>query len=199
MAQVAPTAYPGGVGSGRDMAEALGPKDFIEIGAGLALGAVSAVVLLARRYAFKPKTWTFAGVEYDIARFKDLTQVEFFAHVTKMALPVSSAPLNVPDPTDPAAIIYAGWSLVCDSFVRAFHTYPTDENVRAQVGQLGAQNVDFIIGYRKISESAASNAKRIPLDFAEEYATRAPSLAQRILPADWSPGETLAAELLRDG
>ena len=108
------------------MSDSIGPKDFIEIGVGLALGAISAVGLLARRYSFKPKTWSFAGVEYDIARFEDLTQVAFFAHVTKLALPASAHPLNVADATDPVALIYAGWSLVCDSFVREFHVYPTD-------------------------------------------------------------------------
>ena len=180
------------------MSDSIGPKDFIEIGVGLALGAISAVGLLARRYSFKPKTWSFAGVEYDIARFEDLTQVAFFAHVTKLALPASAHPLNVADATDPVALIYAGWSLVCDSFVREFHVYPTDENVKAAVDKLGAQNVDFIIGYRRIQDSAASNAKRIRLQFAQEYACRAPSLAQRIRPATWSLDETLAAELLKD-
>jgi len=161
---------------------------------GVLLGAAAVLVLLGRRYSLRARKGTFAGVEYDISRFADLTQVKFFENVTRMALRPDAALAHASG--DPSALIYAGWSHVAETFVRRFGTAPSDENLGKLIAELGPQNVDFIRAYRVIQESALRDPGKAPLGFAQDYASRAPALAQRIDPTHWQFEDTLASDLL---
>lgn len=165
---------------------------------GVLFGGLVVVVLLSQRYSLRARKGKFAGVEYDISRFSDLTQVKFFNHVTMVALPAAGAEAGAPQAShDPVALIYAGWMLVSETFLRRFGAIPSEENVAAHAAELGAQTADFINSFRVVQDQAVRNAGQVTLAFAQGYASRAPSLAHRIDPSTWRFDESLAVDLLK--
>jgi hypothetical protein len=169
-------------------------KDLLVGLGGVVTGGLVVLFLQSRRYSVRARKGSFAGVEYDISRFADLTQVKFFENVTRMALKPNAALAQASG--DPSALIYAGWSHVAETFVRRFGTAPSDENVEKVIVKLGPQNVDFIRAYRVIQENALRDPDKVPLAFAQEYASRAPALAQRIDPQHWVFDASLAFDIL---
>ncbi|MEA3052877.1 MAG: hypothetical protein QOG72_1780 [Sphingomonadales bacterium] len=151
---------------------------------GVLAALLAAATLVKSRYSLRPKSLKTPVGEFDITRFADLSQVQLFQNVSVMVITPSSDALDWAKTSQakvaPVAFIHAGWTLVCDTFVQQFGTFPTDDAVRQAIQKLGSQNVDFIISYRKIYESSVSYSADVPPDFAVEYFVRAPALSQRI-------------------
>jgi hypothetical protein len=145
---------------------------------------LAAATLLKSRYTLRPKTLKTPVGDFDIARFGDLSQVQLFRNISVLVISPSRDALNWAETSrgkvSPVAFVHAGWTLVCDTFVQQYGTFPTDVAVREAIRKLGSQNVDFIIAFRRIYESAVSYANDVPPDFAVEYFARAPALSQRI-------------------
>jgi hypothetical protein len=151
---------------------------------GVLVALAVAGIYVSRRYTLRPKSLKTPFGEFDISRFDELSHVQLFENVSVVLINPSIEALETARDSSsqitPLALVHAGWTLVCDTFVERFKAYPTDEAVRNEIQALGAQNADFIITYRKIYESALSYADALTREFATAYFSRAPALSQRI-------------------
>ncbi|RYD94402.1 MAG: hypothetical protein EOP61_21750 [Sphingomonadales bacterium] len=151
---------------------------------GFGLAALAGLLLLSQRYRLRPKSFELPFLKFDTSRFADLSAIQLFTNVSKVAIFPSSAAqnwlLNKPVEATPMMLIHVGWHIVCDAFVKNFGQYPSEENVQAHVHELGSQNAEFILTFAKIYAAAISHAEDIPYSFAEDYFMRAPSLGVRL-------------------
>src|SRR3954467_2648191 len=97
--------------------------------------------LLIRGFDLRLKSFKAPMMEFDVGRFADLSHVRAFTQLSVVAVAPSPkafefATLN-PSALSPILFVHAGWTVVCDTFVQQFKSYPDDEAVRAAVGGLG--------------------------------------------------------------
>lgn len=148
--------------------------------AGLALG-----LFLRRGYTATPTKLTLPFVNVELAKFDALSPVKFFRAVSIVSIEPAVSPDDYMKAEQtarntPIVLIHAGWTIVCESFVRRFEAYPTDERIEAAVARIGGQNAEFIKMYRDIHTSAIRHADKVDRKFAANYLARAPALAERI-------------------
>lgn len=152
----------------------------VAVFAAIVIGAI----LIVRGFDLRVKSFKAPFVEFDAARFADLSHVRAFEALSVVAVAPSPKALEFatlnPSALSPVLFVHAGWTIVCDTFVQQFKAYPDDSAVRSAIAALGAQNAEFICAYRKIHDSAVRFADQVPRDFAIAYYSRAPALAQRI-------------------
>ncbi|MES2442824.1 MAG: hypothetical protein V4574_08330 [Pseudomonadota bacterium] len=156
------------------------------------LTSLASALLLGSRYRLVPKTIKMPFGDFDVSRFSDLSPMILFANVSKYAVSVDPAAqmwLSSNKKTlSPLLMVHLAWQIVCDTFVEQYDAYPTDEEIRKHIKNLGSQNVEFIITFRRIYEYSIGYMDQLTLDFATSYFLRAPSLARRISPS--SPPRT---------
>ncbi|WHU01480.1 hypothetical protein [Sphingomonas sp. NIBR02145] len=153
---------------------------------GLLLAAISALIIYGSGYRLAPKTLRLGFMDFDAKSFAALSPVQVFAVLSRAIIAPSSdasdwlsAQQNL---LKPVLLIHLGWRLVCDTFVERYTLYPTEDNVRAKISDLGAQNVEFILVFERVHAVAVRDSDAIDAELAKEYFLRAPSLAQRIHP-----------------
>ncbi|MFM5917079.1 MAG: hypothetical protein ACKOOL_06035 [Novosphingobium sp.] len=150
-----------------------------------AMVGVGAFALATNGYRLIPKNLKLPFMDFDATRFKDLSAVQLFQNVSRAVIRPSDIAdqwlLEKDGPgVAPILLVHVAWRIVSDAFCEKFLTYPSDENVQNQVSEIGAQNVEFVILYKKIFEAASKQSELIDLEFAKEVFVRAPSLAHRI-------------------
>jgi len=151
---------------------------------GMTLTGLAALILLGSGYRLKPKSIKFPFLDFDASRFDALSPVQMFSAVTKFVMPPSPHAkewlFNREQPIDPIILVHLGWRVVCDTFVERHGKYPSEQNVYEKIGDLGAQNVEFIILYARVHTASIRDPESVHADFAREFFIRAPSIAQRI-------------------
>jgi hypothetical protein len=169
-------------------------------------GGMIVAALVAANVRMKLVKFKFGGFEFDASKFDELSAVKFFNAVSRAIIePVDDADLRASwshavgfEQASPVLMMHAGWTMVSQAFISEFKAYPDDAEVRKAAPQLGSQNVEFILTYRRAYEASIREDARLPPEFAREYLRRAPSLAERISPDAGSEEEALAVQLLRD-
>ena len=156
------------------------------------MAGVAALVLHANGFRLKPKNVSLPFVSFEASRFDELSPIRLFQTVSRMVIhPSLSATQwlangNMPDISS-ELLIETGWRIVSEAFCEEYLEYPTDQNVQTKTPTIGSQNVEFVLLFRKIRETAFRFPDQIPREFAIEYFLRAPSLATRISSRDdWS-------------
>ena len=170
-------------------------SDLIAPVGGFLAGIAVVLAFLAARYRLRAKRLSIPFVEFEVSRFDQLSPVQLFSAVSVVALRAdvplpggsSEAQLLAGDgkPT-PIIMIHAGWTMVCETYVRRFKHYPDQESVLKVVAEIGVQNAEFVNVYRRVYENAIRHPKQITAAFAKDYLDRAPALSQRI-DADLDP------------
>jgi hypothetical protein len=156
------------------------------------LVAVSGLVLFANGYQLRPKNIRLPFIDFEANRFAELSPIKLFQSVSRLVIFPSEpakqwlAGGRLPE-ISPELLIETGWRIVSEAFCEEYLEYPTDDNVQAKASQIGSQNVEFVLLYRKIRETVFRFPDDLPKEFAVEYFLRAPSLATRISSrSDWS-------------
>lgn len=153
---------------------------------GLLLAGIAGFILYGSGYRLQPKGLRLPFMDFDASKFSALSPIQMFDALSRAIIaPSPDASHWLATQTGlltPVLLVHLGWRVVCDSFVERYSQYPMPEQVRAQIRDLGAQNVEFIQLFERIHAASVRDADAIDLAFAREYFLRAPSLAQRILP-----------------
>jgi hypothetical protein len=174
----------------------------------LAITAISALIvglmlgfLIWRGYTIRPTKVSFPFVDIQLTRFDGLSPVQFFNNLSIAYInpaPQYDPQAEVAAENTPIVLIHAGWTIVCNAFIRRFQAYPNDDRIEAAASQIGGQNVEFLKMYRDIHVAAIRHADAISRTFASNYLLRAPSLAHRITNEPQENGDQFLRGLLAD-
>lgn len=164
-------------------------SDVIYVAMIVVMGFSILVLVLRKKISLNLRQIKMPFLEFDISSFKSISIVILFEAVTAIRIPPILQ--EMPDQLHPLLLLNAGWMMVCDAFVTRFNLYPTDENIRGVVHEIGSQNAEFVITFRKVYESSIKYGDRIDRNFAKRFVSRCPALSQRIL-RDNTPLEQFA-------
>ncbi|ATW04420.1 hypothetical protein [Sphingorhabdus sp. YGSMI21] len=151
---------------------------------GVAIAGLAGVLFVARGYSLVPKKVKLPFADFEATRLSDLSPIKMFMSLSRAVISPAPVAQNMIDEKklspSPILLVHLAWHVVSEAYVAQYFSYPTEDDVRSRVADLGTQNVDFIVLFERVHSACIRDEKAIQMDFAEEYFVRAPSLAERI-------------------
>lgn len=126
-------------------------------------------------------------LEVDIQNFHNLSIVRMFKSVSRSLFVFRDADAEKLFQESrlvnhPEVLIHLASNFVCDAYISAFRSFPTDASLHENASKLGAQNIGFIKLFRDMDAAALKHSSSVGEDFPREFFLRAPSMVQRISP-----------------